>query len=55
MDIYEELVLKIIKFLLNIGSQWVKSNYMSMLRDYFGKSTGSLQHYFRKSLSFICH
>ena len=36
--IYKELVLKIIKFFLNIGSGWVKSNNISVLQDYFRKS-----------------
>ena len=32
--ICSELVLKIIYSFLNIGSQWVKSNYISTSRDY---------------------
>ena len=36
--------LKIINFFLNIGSRWVKSNYISTSRDYFEKALEALLH-----------
>ena len=43
--------LKINKFILNIGNHWVKSNYISTSRGYFGKSIQALRHHFGKSMS----
>ena len=35
-------------FFLNIGSQWLQSNYISTSRDYFGKSIETLRDYLGK-------
>lgn len=35
-----------LNFLLNIGSQWVKSNYISVWRDFLGKATEALRRNF---------
>ena len=36
----------LLNFLLNIGSQWVKSNYISVRRDFLGKATEALRRNF---------
>ena len=50
-----ELVLKIINLLFKHRLSWVKSNYISMSQDYFGKSIEALWHYFRKLLSIVIY
>ena len=49
--IYNQFFFKIIKFLLNIGNHWIKSNYISTSRGYFGKSIQALRHHLGKSMS----